>query len=224
MSRTKSAAPSIKRSAAPTPEQFAAYQGMYDFFNRELFTGQLPAVLLNFSRKTPRTLGFFAPQRWDRGDEVAHEISLNPTTLKYRRPIDVASTLVHEMVHLWQQEYGNPSRTGYHNRQWAEKMEEVGLVPSHTGEPGGRRVGQQMTHYIAERGAFDRAFQRLPPACALPWACSDDEIKRKKRRARNKVKYTCTCGVNIWGKPKLKVICAECGETFESEAGDDDEG
>jgi hypothetical protein len=45
----------------------------------------------------------------------------------------ILSTLVHEMVHVWQETYGNPSRRGYHNRQWAEKMREVGLQPSSTG-------------------------------------------------------------------------------------------
>jgi hypothetical protein len=27
-------------------------------------------------------------------------------------------------------------------------MESIGLVPSNTGLPGGKRTGQQMTHYI----------------------------------------------------------------------------
>jgi hypothetical protein len=39
-------------------------------------------------------------------------------------------------------------RGGYHDRVWGAKMEEVGLMPSNTGLPGGKKNGQQMTHYI----------------------------------------------------------------------------
>jgi len=37
------------------------------------------------------------------------------------------------MVHQWQQHHGKPGRRGYHNKQWAAKMNSVGLVPTHTG-------------------------------------------------------------------------------------------
>ncbi len=40
-------------------------------------------------------------------------------------------------------------------------MERVGLMPSDTGQPGGRKVGQSMTHYIITGGAFDRACDEL---------------------------------------------------------------
>ena len=32
------------------------------------------------------------------------------------------------MCHQWQQHFGKPSRNGYHNKQWADKMESVGLI------------------------------------------------------------------------------------------------
>ena len=89
----------MKRSATPTRAQFEAYEKMFVYFNERLFSGGLPACLLNFSRRT-KTNGFFAPSRWERGKNVRHEISLNPSTLKSRKPLEVASTLVHEMVHL----------------------------------------------------------------------------------------------------------------------------
>jgi len=34
------------------------------------------------------------------------------------------------------------------------------------------------------------------------------------QKARNKVKYTCGCGYNVWGKPSLQIICGECEEKF----------
>ena len=53
------------------------------------------------------------------------------------------STLVHEMTHLQQQHFGKPSRSGYHNKEWGLLMRAVGLIPSSTGEPGGKETGQR---------------------------------------------------------------------------------
>jgi hypothetical protein len=39
------------------------------------------------------------------------------------------------MVHLWQHHHGKPSRTGYHNKEWATMMKAVGLIPSDTAAP-----------------------------------------------------------------------------------------
>jgi hypothetical protein len=63
------------------------------------------------------------------------------------------------MVHLEQHHFGKASRNGYHNKQWAAWMERIGLMPSNTGEPGGKRTGQRMSHYILPDGAFARAFK-----------------------------------------------------------------
>ena len=40
-------------------------------------------------------------------------------------------------------------------------MEAIGLMPSNTGQAGGRKVGEQMTHYIIEGGLFARACAQL---------------------------------------------------------------
>jgi len=141
---------------------------------------------------------------------------------------DVASTLVHEMVHLWQYEHGRPKRPGYHDGQWAQKMEDLGLVPSSTGAPGGKRVGYKMSHYILEGGPFARAFDAMPDAYRLPWTCGIDEDalgkgkgKAKPRRKESKRKYTCPhCAVNVWGKPGLHVRCDDCGVALVPDAGD----
>lgn len=222
----------------PTREQFHAYDALYAYFNGALFDDKLPPVLLNFSRQA-NTRGFFAAERWSKGRSVRHEISLNPETLRERTPKDVASTLVHEMVHLWQHTAGKPSRNGYHNEQWATKMEAVGLQPSSTGEPGGKRVGQRMTHFVIAGGAFEVAFDDMPREFILPWLCVREPTKAAKASAKSKVKYTCPgCELNVWGKPGLAIVCQECsglvvgrrgglnahGDAMFVLAGDGDEG
>lgn len=227
----------------PTEQQFNALNGAYQYFNQELFNNELAGCILNFSR-LKGTHGFMAPERWKRVGEKdfgTHEISLTPTTL-YRTPVEIFSTLVHEMCHLWQWDFGNPSRNGYHNKEWAAKMLEVGLIPSNTGQPGGKMTGQRMTHYIEKEGKYQQAFQKMPEGHILPFTSLEGEImksliegtndpdnepedQRKKRLqklrpvSRNKTKYTCPgCKVNVWGKPGLKIRCETCNERFEVNA------
>lgn len=122
--------------------------------------------------------GIPCPERWRRvnGKEYStHEISLTHATL-YREPILIFSILVHEQVHLWQWQYENPSRSGYHNKEWANKMEVVGLMPSHTGKEGGKRTGQHMTHYIIKGGKYEKAFKKMPKKYTLPFTSLDGDI------------------------------------------------
>ena len=51
----------------------------------------------------------------------------------------------------------------YHNREWANKMEQIGMMPTDTGESGEKRTGQKIRHYIIPGGLFELAFIRLDP-------------------------------------------------------------
>ena len=156
---------------------------------------------------------------------------MNPSHFKSRTDEQSLSTLAHEMAHLWQHHFGKPSRAGYHNKEWAEKMHMVGLVPSDTGQPGGKETGQQMTHYIAPGGPFQLAFADLDAEGfdALYVELWGDADARKKRKAKSasKTRYTCpSCGLHAWAKPGARLMCGECEilmEAPESEGEDQEE-
>lgn len=138
----------------PTMQMYTFVQDAYDFFNDRLFAGKLPPCLLTLQREK-NTMGYFSSNRWQGGGkQVVHEIALNPAFFITHKPLELMQTLVHEMVHLWQHEFGKPSHRAYHNTEWADKMESIGLMPSDTGEPGGKRTGQRMSDYPIEGGAF----------------------------------------------------------------------
>ncbi len=283
--------------AQPTTEFYGLLQRAYDHFNEALFERSLPPVILTVQRER-NTCGFFSPQRWARNPsrEQVHELAVNPSYFGTGPIREVLQTLVHEQAHIWQFEHGTPPRKSYHDREWAEKMEAIGLMPSHTGRPGGRRTGQKMSDYPIPGGRFEAAALDLvrsgwllawvdrftvkprsdlalaagealaalagfgtdrveegtapgpaeeaavapieenaptrrdeatikaqavlstPLMTILPDVMVNTPEREKERKAKQKVKYTCGCGVNVWGKPGLSLICGSCEDWFEASA------
>lgn len=200
-----------------TKELYDTLYAAYDFFNAELFDGKLPPVVLVLHRKR-NAHGYFWPQQWanprQRGrktpSNTTPEIALNPETMA-RKPEEVLSTLVHEMVHHEQHAFGKPGKNG-HNTEWAEWMDRVGLEPTSTGKKGGKRTGRRVTHMIVKGDRFDIACAKFlkDEKHAIKLA-SSPAARGPRKRDLSKVKHTCReCGTNIWGKQGLQVRC--CGD------------
>lgn len=146
----------------PTPQAYGDWQHAFDFFNRQLWDGRLPDCIITM-RNHVNSFGYFSKDRFIRPSDgkLVDEIAMNPGYFALR-PLEITlSTLGHEMAHQHQAHFGTLSRKGYHNTQWADEMERIGLCPSATGLPGGRRTGQHVTHYIIADGLFDRAVRQL---------------------------------------------------------------
>jgi predicted SprT family Zn-dependent metalloprotease len=202
----------------PTRTTYVGFTEAYDFFNDRLFGARLPRCLITMQRRA-NTLGYFAQDQFGTRDrqEVTDEIALNPKHFRERSTEDSLSTLVHEMCHLQQRHFGKPPRRSYHNREWADMMRAVGLVPSDTGKPGGRQTGQHMTHYIARNGSFETACAELL-ASGFTIRYVDLEENEETKKKKLKVKYTCPgCDANAWGKPELNLICGDCLRPFITE-------
>ncbi len=106
-------------SGRPTPETYGELQRAYEHFNARLFDDALPLCMITLQRKK-RVRGYCARGRFgDAAGNVIDEIALNPGYFSIRTIAQTLSTLVHEMVHSWQFRFGNPSRSGYHNSEWA---------------------------------------------------------------------------------------------------------
>lgn len=202
-------------SKDPTTRNYHELTAAYDHFNAALFAGRLPPCLITLQRKN-KALGYFAGGRFGTrdGQEITDEIALNPTHFMGRTVEDVLSTLVHEMTHVEQHHFGKPTRPGYHNKQWAGLMRAVGLIPSHTGAPGGKDVGQQMTHYVEPGGRFERSCAALTGSgFVLPYVelWGEGDATRKAKKAASKTKYTCPdCAANAWAKPETSLVCGTC--------------
>ncbi|WP_051389626.1 SprT-like domain-containing protein [Bradyrhizobium sp. Ec3.3] len=207
----------------PTASTYRDLQAAYHFFNKLLFSGKLPFCLLTLQRHKG-SLGYFAPGRFASrdGKHSADEVALNPSHFAERGDKDTLSTLVHEQAHVWQAHFGtNKPKGGYHNKEWAAKMKELGLHPSTTGKPGGKETGRQCSHYIVEGGPFDVAcdeFLGKTGASLYVEAWNEGEAERKKREKKNasKTKFTCSgCDCNAWAKPTANLTCGDCDEPME---------
>lgn len=226
----------------PTEEAYSELQTAFDFFNSELFGGELPGCLITLQREK-HTYGYFASDRFMNAvGEKSHEIAMNPSYFAVVPPVENMQTLVHEMTHLWQFVYGKPGRRGYHNKEWAGKMQEIGLMPSDTGKEGGKMLGDKMGDYIIPGGPFEAACSRLFTAdFAITWmdrapvktqlehvlagevegisveelAAVGFEVEQATPKS-NRDKYSCTsCNeVNVWGRPGLFVKCGNCDQVL----------
>ncbi|MCZ2719969.1 SprT-like domain-containing protein [Erwinia amylovora] len=145
----------------PTQQAYEELQVAYDHFNQTLFDGSLPTCLITLQREK-KTYGYFSAERFVHADgKRTDEIAMNPAYFAVCPPEEIMQTLVHEMTHLWQYHFGKPGRGGYHNKEWASKMESIGLMPSSTGQPGGARTGDKMADYAIEGGLFMEEYNKL---------------------------------------------------------------
>ena len=199
-----------------TEAQSKLFGRLFNYYNKSLFNGKLKDCLFNMDRKTG-DYGFFTPERWSGlKNEVIHEINLNPRCLEWK-PIEWHAVIVHNMVHSWQYDYGEPSRPGYHNKEFAQKSEEIGLFPSSNGQPGGKRTGQAVRHYFPSGGPFKKEFANLQK--------KDNKYKPlyglgSPPAKKDKTGYLCpNCGTKMWGKPCMLDICSPCFELRIPQAG-----
>lgn len=222
-------------SLLPTAEAYGQLNGVYDYFNKTLFKGKLLRPVLTLTRN-PRVGGYFCAGAFQNLEgSVAHELSLNPFYIDLFGDDGFYAVLVHEMCHLARYEIGGLNRKrqrrdapGYHSAVWGSQMQAVGLMPSHTGKPGGRRTGYSMSHYVIKGGPFDLACRELlisgerinwrgvwpglTTRPAGPEAPASREPGTALAPARNtRTRFICpVCDVKAWSRASARLACTDC--------------
>ena len=145
-----------------TAQAYAELQRAFDDYNERLFEGSIPPCLITLQREK-RSYGYFSHRRFAHRTSKAFtdEIAINPSFFGVVPLLEILQTVAHEMCHSWQFHHGTPGRRGYHNKEWADKMEAIGLMPSSTGAPGGARTGEHMADYAIAGGRFLAATDEL---------------------------------------------------------------
>jgi hypothetical protein len=144
-----------------------------------------------------RTLGTYRSGR--NGFALKDEITINAR--RVQRPLSrILATLLHELLHEWQEKHGCPGKRNYHNEEFQAKARGLGLIVDRRGH----------THVVP--GAFTELLRRhgvdfaptLPAPSQLPTA-SGPGSKLKK--------WSCGC-TNVRAAVELEAVCARCGEWF----------
>lgn len=219
-----------EKKVSPNIELNESYLKAFDHFNKKLFSGTLGRPMLCFTRNSNVIGGYFSPNKWynENGRRV-HEIAINANHMKGGDIPFLMGILIHEMVHLWQNDYGKPTRNGYHNYQWIQKAMAVGLVCE--ADDGGVDVpGQNIHTEFRPNDWAMKATASLPDEAIFPWLSvplnpeppqpkgGDGKEKSKDKetgKGGKRSKYTCpACGLNAWAKPGVKLSCLTCNQVL----------
>ena len=220
----------------PHMEQGEKLKALYNHLNDELFDGALPMVYLKLDRTNRFIRGHYAVDVWTDEDGIRwNEININANAFANGDFKGAVTVFVHEMVHHWQQTWGMPSRTGYHNAEYAGKCRDLGIecIDPETRKPV--NAAQNMDCELIEGGKLEEVIYNLPDEMVFPYHPADFELpgnekgggereqgrggenpeQRKPKTPGKRSKYTCAqCGTNVWGKSGLSIVCGICGRAF----------
>ncbi|HYV36890.1 MAG TPA: SprT-like domain-containing protein [Gemmataceae bacterium] len=174
----------------------ADLQRWADLFNLE-FKLNIPELSLSVDWLPRRRLGHF--RYGHNGFGLRGEVVINRRYLDRREYWQVLGTLLHELLHAWQQAHGKPGKRNHHNKQFREKASEFGLVIDHRGFTK-YESPSQFTELLQRHGI------NVP---TLP------EVEVTNQRGSSKLKkWSCGCTNVRVAVREFNAQCLNCGNLF----------
>jgi hypothetical protein len=172
----------------------------FAFFNARYWSGRLPVPVFAFFRQPPkgRRLGHFRARTWHAPDgSLRDEIVIYADLALSRGMQAILETLLHEMVHVWQEHFGH--RGAVHNAQWHAEAARVGLLTD--GPQGFTSSGPGFVAAVAEL---------RPRVDGIPFRARETAHRKGKL-----VRWSCACGfgvrVAVW---HFDATCNVCRQPF----------
>ena len=187
------------REAAPTIHEWA--NSMNEFF----FDGELTHPSISYKKTRINNLGHYHTGVNDFGLE--HELNLN--TLHLGRPaFDVATTLLHELVHMYCKLRCLEKPGSYHNKHFRRKMKYFGFNVSSKGyHIGSYAPNSLFEQWLKLNHVDDKPFLHNSPDTSLDGTYEAPGSKLKK--------FSCECGYNVRvAKKGFKALCLNCNTEF----------
>lgn len=131
------------------------------------------------------------------------EIAINARYLT-RELWEILGTLLHELLHAWQEEHGTPSKRNHHNAEFQAKARELGLIVDRCG----------LTGYTASS-----PFKALLRECGVRAPAHEVVAPKARPRGESKMKkWTCGCGTNVRvAIADFRARCLKCQREFKRE-------
>ena len=190
---------------------------IYRQLNIDKFDGELEEPVITI-QSSPHVHGHVTCAKvWQAGNTTRYELNIGAETIN--RPIEnVVSTLLHEMVHIYNLMHGiqDCSRGNtYHNKKFKEKAESVGLVINYD-----KRIGWSITNpseelidYIIMQGWQDILIARSTHTRISSSGVSTPGEKSKTSSTR---KYICPCcGMSVRATKQVNIVCGDCDKTMQ---------
>lgn len=197
-------------------------ESLFSALNNRFYNGELQKPVITVSPDTTKgAYGWCTSWKaWklakDESEEAKEDegyFEINICAEYLSRPFEqVAETLLHEMVHLYnlQIEVQDTSRNGtYHNKKFKEAAEQHGLIAEASGKYGftNTKLNEEAEQFIGQYSEKKFELFRKP----IP------KIKGKTSKQSSR-KYVCPgCGCIIRATKEVHVICADCNLEFEEE-------
>ncbi len=161
------------------------------------FKLKIPALSLAIDWLPARTLGHY---RCQNGFGLRNEIAINQRHLDNREQWEILGTLLHELLHSWQQSHGRPGQHNYHNVQFRRKAADYGLIV----DSQGHTQYQPDSPFFAVLDKYGVAFP--PTTTPAP-----------KPRGHSKLKlWTCSCPIRVRvAVADFRAMCLRCNSMFE---------
>jgi len=172
-----------------------------------------PDILFCFHWDRPRRLGHYRPGRNALG--LRWEISINPRHLSRRSEVEVAETVLHELLHCYEDltDTAPRSRNNYHSAWFRETAERLGIPSSRYGASLGIVDPSPFMEWARERGLKHEA---VPPRPKDPVSAP---------QAPKRVAWVCDCPpdkavtVQVARGSELRARCEICGTAFKRRIG-----
>lgn len=233
--------PEVRRNAENAPDWEYREQAKYLYDRAVLFRDRLidpiaridrnvmPDPVISFDNlRNKNTLAAYRLTRNPQG--MDHEIIINNQHLEEAEgkmswrfgEWALNETLLHEQIHLWQQVVGeDPVKLGrvYHNKEFVEKCENVGLHPK-LGEGYHTQLADGAFGIVMKELGIEKpeGLAELPPELDIDWFKFLEKFFGKERKGQSTLtKWVCPgCDlkvrVGIKGNPELKH--EPCGEVL----------
>ena len=190
-------------------------ESLFSTFNKALFEGKLEQPVITVSPDNTRgAYGWCTGWKaWQDGTKEGGFYEINLCAEYLNRPFEeTCSTLIHEMVHLWNLQEGvqDTSRSGtYHNKNFKIAAEAHGLIVEKSA-----KYGFSTTTLAPAILTFIQAMEKTGFSLVRPRPLG---LKGAKAKQSSR-KYVCPgCGAIIRATKEVHVICGDCELTFEEQ-------
>jgi hypothetical protein len=194
-----------------------------DRINDRFFERVMPDAVLSFERMDYRVLAAYTLRRNAQG--LLYEITFNVKHLG--RPLwQTLETLMHEYMHLWQQNFGeSPVSRNYHNQEFVSACEAIGLHPAISSgvhlRPADGLFAQFLRVYGVPEPEPEPEPKTTPKGRPVDW-WADPE---KRRRGRSTMrKWSCGCQTVRVGTKEFHAQCTRCRNLFECLEPEEEQG